>query len=333
MKIEKLKSGSYRIRKMYKGVTYSVVTDYKPTQREAIKLMDQEMDKIQNVKTRITFEEAANRYIESRNKIVSPSTIRGYRSIIKNLSIGFKSMLLSDINNIEVQKEINDYSVGRSPKTVSNANGLIVAILGFFNPNLIIKTKLPQKIKTEDYIPTDSDIKLLLDESKGTMHYLALVLACYGLRRSEICAIDPKTDLRGNELTISKAKVQTEDNKWIIKDIPKTTESARTIYLPNHVADLIRSSKVVYDGYPNSITDWMYSVEDRLGIPRFGIHKLRHYYASISHYLGIPDSYIMKAGGWKTDHVLKSVYRHSLEDKENDLLKVSADYIAKNFIL
>ena len=45
MKIEKLKSGSYRIRKMYKGVTYTVVTDYKPTQREAIKLLDEEMDK------------------------------------------------------------------------------------------------------------------------------------------------------------------------------------------------------------------------------------------------------------------------------------------------
>ena len=59
MKIEKLKSGSYRIRKMYKGVTYSVVTDYKPTQREAIKLLDQEMDKIQHRKIHMTFSEAS----------------------------------------------------------------------------------------------------------------------------------------------------------------------------------------------------------------------------------------------------------------------------------
>ena len=36
MKIERLPSGSYRIRKMYKGKIYSVITDYKPTQKEAI---------------------------------------------------------------------------------------------------------------------------------------------------------------------------------------------------------------------------------------------------------------------------------------------------------
>ena len=31
MKIEKLPFGSYRIRKMYKGTIYTVVTEYKPT--------------------------------------------------------------------------------------------------------------------------------------------------------------------------------------------------------------------------------------------------------------------------------------------------------------
>ena len=31
MKIEKLPSGSYRIRNMYKGHTYQLVADYKPT--------------------------------------------------------------------------------------------------------------------------------------------------------------------------------------------------------------------------------------------------------------------------------------------------------------
>ena len=33
MKIEKLPSGSYRIRKMYKGQMYAVVFDEKPTQK------------------------------------------------------------------------------------------------------------------------------------------------------------------------------------------------------------------------------------------------------------------------------------------------------------
>ena len=71
MKIEKLKSGSYRIRKMYKGVTYTVVTDYKPTQKEALRLLSEEMDKIQSKKTHISFGAAANEYIDIRNVISS----------------------------------------------------------------------------------------------------------------------------------------------------------------------------------------------------------------------------------------------------------------------
>lgn len=47
MKIEKLPSGSYQIRKMYRGTTYTVVTDYKPTQKEAVRLMADELDKVQ----------------------------------------------------------------------------------------------------------------------------------------------------------------------------------------------------------------------------------------------------------------------------------------------
>lgn len=38
MKIEKLPSGSYRIRKTYKKKLYTVITDYKPTNKEAIQL-------------------------------------------------------------------------------------------------------------------------------------------------------------------------------------------------------------------------------------------------------------------------------------------------------
>ena len=44
MKIEKLPSGSYRVRKMYKGKTYTVVFDYKPTQKEALQAISAELE-------------------------------------------------------------------------------------------------------------------------------------------------------------------------------------------------------------------------------------------------------------------------------------------------
>lgn len=55
MKIEKLPSGSYRIRKMYKGETYSLVFDHKPTQKEALQAIAAELDKVKTKYDRLTF--------------------------------------------------------------------------------------------------------------------------------------------------------------------------------------------------------------------------------------------------------------------------------------
>ena len=44
-------------------------------------------------------------------------------------------------------------------------------------------------------------------------------------------------------------------------------------------------------------------------------HKLRHYFASEMSALGVPEADILKMGGWETDHVMKSVYRHSMMEK------------------
>lgn len=57
-------------------------------------------------------------------------------------------------------------------------------------------------------------------------------------------------------------------------------------------------------------------VEDKLGIPRFPLHKLQHYFASQMSALGVPEADILKMGGWETDHVMKTVYRHSMMEKE-----------------
>ena len=115
MKIEKLPSGSYRIRKMYKGQMYTVVTDHKPTQKEAIKLLAEELDKITTSYSKLTFYNAATEYIESKRNVLSPSTIRSYMGILHNLSATFTKKTIANITNLDVQREINDYSKTRSP--------------------------------------------------------------------------------------------------------------------------------------------------------------------------------------------------------------------------
>lgn len=325
MKIEKLPSGSYRIRKMYKGKTYSVVTDYKPTQKEALQLLSDEMSKNISSAPRMSFKESANKYIAVKENVLSPSTINGYKSILRNLSSEFCEININSITAVEIQKEINDYSAARSPKSTRNAHGFISAVLSMFLPGLNISTTLPQKLKIEAYIPSDDDVKRILQRARGTKYEIPLILATFGLRRSEICALT-MDDLEGNILTINKALVVNDQGKYVVKTT-KTVDGTRQIYLPDQVADLIRSSGVIYKGSPNQIYENLCKYQDELGIPHFKLHALRHYYASMSHSLGIPDSYIMQAGGWKSDSTLKQVYRHALDDKKEEMQKFAAQYI------
>ncbi len=324
MKIEQLPSGSYRIRKMYKGKTYTVIFDGKPTQKEAMLAMAKELEKVQDKQHQaLTFKLAAERYIESKRNVLSPSTIRGYKGIIRQLPDTFLEESVYDITSIDVQREINRISKGHSPKTVSNHHGLISAVLGMFCPNLRLNTTLPQKVKNEPYIPSVEDVKRILEHVKETEYEIPIILACYGMRRSEICALT-LNDIDGDIVHINKAMVQNENKEWIIKTT-KTIGSTRDIIIPMELADKIRDQGYVYKGHPGNIGRKLENIEYELGIPRFSLHKLRHYFASQMSSLGVPEADIIKMGGWETDHVMKSVYRHSMIDKEENAKREAAE--------
>ena len=327
MKIEKLPSGSYRIRKMYKGQTYQIVTDYKPTQKEAIKLMAEELEKVKGSNADKTFIYAAEEYLKMKSNIISPSTIKGYRSLMSQYSEQFMNMNLLKIENTDIQKEINLLSAGRSPKTIRNLHGFISSVLSTFRPDMKICTTLPKNVKKEPYIPSDDDVRRILEESKSTKYEIPLILACYGLRRSEICALFP-SDIEGDVVHINKALVTDENNKWVVKNT-KTTESTRDIIIPMELSAKIREQGYIYKGHPNSILRFLKRTEDKLGIPQFPLHKLRHYFASKMSAMNIPDADIMHMGGWKTDHVMKDVYRHSMIDKEEQAKREASEKLRK----
>lgn len=323
MKIEKLPSGSYRVRKMYKGKTFTIIFQGKPTQKEVMLKMAEKMERVQENEKSMIFKTAAEKYIESKRNILSPSTIRGYNGIIKQISDSFLKENIYDIDAMDVQKEINRFSKGHSPKSVYNFHGFISSILGMFCPNLKLNTTLPQKVKNEPYIPSDEDIKKILEYAKDTEFEIPITLACYGMRRSEICALTPE-DIEGDVVTISKALVQDEKRNWIVKQT-KTVESTRKIIIPIEIAEKIKEQGYVYKGHPGKISDYLYRTQKKLGIEKFSIHKLRHYFASKMSALNIPEADILKMGGWETDYVMKSVYRHSMMEKEENAKREAAE--------
>ncbi len=327
MKIEKLLSGSYRVRKMYKGQMYTVIFDGKPTQKEAMQAMAAELDKVQEKRTKLTFKAAAEEYIDSRRSVISPSTVRGYCGIIRQIPESFLEKNVHDITAMDVQKEINRFSTNHSPKSVRNYHGFISAVLGAFCPNLKLTTTLPQKVKNEPYIPSDEDVRKILEYSKGTQHEIPILLACYGMRRSEICALRPE-DIDGDVVTINKALVQDENREWIVKST-KTTAGTRSIIIPLELAEKIRDQGYIYNGHPGKISDYLSRTQKKLGIEHFSIHKLRHYFASKMSSMNVPEADILKMGGWESDYVMKSVYRHSMMEKEEDSKREAAEQLRK----
>lgn len=142
------------------------------------------------------------------------------------------------------------------------------------------------------------------------------------MRRSEICALTPE-DIDGDVVRIDKAKVLNEKKEWVIKTT-KTVHSTRNIIIPPELAEKIREQGYVYKGHPNSISRYLEKVEQDLGIPHFSLHKLRHYFASEMSALGVPEADILRMGGWETDHVMKSVYRHSMMEKDENAKRCAA---------
>ena len=152
MKLEQLNSGSWHCRKTINGRTYSLTWDHKPNKLE----IETEVNKIKKSSSanhEFDFRQAALQYIEINSNVLSPSTIPNYKSIVRNLPQWFVEMKVDRITQLDIQRAINEYTKGRSPKTVRNASGLITPVMELYAPDLKINTKLPQKMLTAFVMP------------------------------------------------------------------------------------------------------------------------------------------------------------------------------------
>lgn len=93
----------------------------------------------------LTFGAALNKYIDERTDILSPATIRKYRSMAKNKFDTLKDIRLCDIRQDTVQCYINTISAQMSPKSVRDINGIITAVLKRYAPEISIHIVMPKK--------------------------------------------------------------------------------------------------------------------------------------------------------------------------------------------
>ena len=266
-----------------------------------------------------------DRYIDVKRNVLSPATITRYEQTRRLEFQRLMDVSVRELSTDRLQAEINIMAADHSPKTVRNAYGLITAALSMFAPELHFRVTLPKKKRITYNIPTDEQIYDMLSHASENLTTAIMLAAFCGLRRGEIAALRSE-DIQGKTIHVKSASVYDENRKQIDK-APKTFTSDRYIPAPDFVLEHIKGKEgKVCPIALNSITRRFQELRDKLGY-NFRFHDLRHYYASSLHAIGIRDQYIMKFGGWKSDAVLKSVYRGTLDDFE----KKSANKAKRHF--
>ena len=264
-------------------------------------------------------------YIASKRNVLSPSTIARYEQMRR---LDFQRLMpvpAREITAERLQTEVNLMAADHSPKSVRNAYGLISAAMRMFG--LSVPVTLPKQKRPDYSVPTTEQVLSLIEAAGENMKTAIMLAAFCGLRRGEIAALRSE-DIEGNLIHVRRALVNDSNRQQVTKP-PKTFSSDRYVKAPAFVVDHIQGKEGrVCPLSLNSITRRFVELRDGLGLScRF--HDLRHYYASALHAVGVKDQYIMKFGGWKSDHVLKSVYRGVLDDFEDAAAEAATGYFEK----
>lgn len=325
MTIDKLPSGSYRVRMVIDGKQQSVTFKHKPTESEILlKFSDKVQSPIKG--THIPFEVAAKEYLKVKKNVLSPATYRGYASIRRMIPDYFNSLYIDEITDKDILAYINTLAADHAPKTVKNYYDFIIPVIRLYRPNYQADdVTLPKVMQDKLYIPTDEELQSLFQDAKeheNGMYYLAVVLGAFGLRRSEIVCITPSDIKRGlidgkvkSYVHIKRTQILSDDEGWIIKDYPKTSKSIRDVPIPDEIADMIIEQGYAYNGHPGSITKYIGAWCKKNGIEHFTLHKLRHYFCSRL----VSENFDMKTviclSGHATTSVFQRIYVHQVDKK------------------
>ena len=324
MKPEKLKSGSWRC-KVFLGKDSSGKQIFKsvtaPTKKEALaKAAELAADNNRAKQSRLTVGYCIDQYIKDKESELSPHTVQGYRAMARIRYDSIRDIPLSDITTRDVQRLMAELS-DLSTKTKKNVLGLLTAALRYFEKPLdTSNVKIGRQKKEKFSAPPHDSILKLIEGAEGELKLAIMLGALCGLRRGEVFGMRcENVDLKKKQIYIDSALVEANGIRKI--GLTKNDSSVRCVDLPDIVSEELKKhiskDKVYIFTTPMSTTLKRF-FRLRSSIPECNsirFHDLRHYYASALIIAGVPDTYAMKMGGWKTPTTLRKVYQSIFEDQ------------------
>lgn len=334
-----LPSGSWRCQVMVDGKRISVTADTpKEAHAKAVATKEGIIQK-QNTeaKSRITLKEAVRSFIDIRDNVLSPSTIRGYEVVLKFRFPELMLMRVDDITEKELQTAINtEVGSGKSVKTIKNGMGLVLTVLSEYKVINHKRLRYPQSKKEEHaYLDADQIVRLI-DAIDGEYAEIPILLGLWlGLRRSEILGLQWESiDFENASIHVDHSLVFDKDDNPVLKKQMKNTTSNRVLRCPVYILNKLeqyqpdKSKRVgtVFHMHNNTIYETLKRVSERIGIPFVGVHGLRHTNASVMLSLGIVDKIAMARGGWSTRDTMERVYQHLFSSDRDAADKMIDEY-------
>ena len=277
------------------------------------------------------------------------STRSSYRSNMnQHVLPALGDLRLLELARGEVQRFVTALAgKGLARQSMKNIWTTVSAVLsaaveyGYLDRNPARGVKLgAREPRTERFIPSPNEFSRLVANLAEPARTVVLLLAGTGMRIGEAMA------LRVEDVDLERLEIQVRQNIWHGHlDSPKSEASAATVpigsrlasVLQGHLAGSERASGFLFSNKQGRPLDpkyvaqkQLYPAQDRLGLPRFSWHTLRHLHATRLGFHNVPVR-VAQAQLRHSDpavtlgiytHVVEGSRRQAVELIENDLFSI-----------
>lgn len=307
----KLPSGSWFVRVMVDGKSVGIT---RPTEKECLAAASAlKAGFMEEKKSGLTVNKAIDQYIENRQNVLSPSTIRGYRTIQRTR---FQTMMCKKLDTVtqdQWQRAVNAEAKLCSAKTLQNAWRFLSGVISE-QTGKRMNIRLPQVVQNDLPFLTSEEIPAFLEAAKGDKYEIAILLGLSGLRRSEILSVRwEDIDLERGCIYVRGSAVLDENGVLVQKKENKNQSSRRTVpFLMPQLREAIgtaeKTGEYVVTCRPSAIQKAVTRICKRAGVTMITPHGLRRSFASLCYHLGVPEQIAMKAGGWSDIYTMRKIY-------------------------
>lgn len=327
------RGNSYRAQvSIYKHGQFNKITKTFKTKKEAkLWALQRELDKGNGkelAKRTTTFANFFENWLYVvKRKDIRETTFQNYEKTLAIIKKLFKDIKLEEMNDILVQKKIDEYAETHSRKTTHEVILKIRTALRDAYARGYITNDFTRLLKDRGEVPPKrnkplsiTDLKKLrkyvIEHSNVEFNALVLVALETGMRRGELLAIRPENLFEyGIEV---RGSISPTSNDTSLK----TKNSKRDISINKDVYDILKKIKVKDNGYIFNFWGFKQSQQlaellNELNIEKTTFHGLRDTHASFLFSQDIDIVYVSKRLGHEDIHTTQNYYLELMPEKKH----------------